>query len=34
VTLWQAGIQTKWLDRLVMRQETTELADRLAANRL
>jgi ADP-ribosyl-[dinitrogen reductase] hydrolase len=30
----ESGIPKKWLDRLVMRQKITELADRLAANRL
>lgn len=29
-----SGIPKKWLDKLVMRKEITELADRLAANRL
>jgi ADP-ribosylglycohydrolase len=30
----ESGIPGKWLDRLVMRQEITELADRLWVNRL
>ena len=30
----ESGIPKKWLDRLVMRQEMRDLADRLAANRL
>jgi ADP-ribosyl-[dinitrogen reductase] hydrolase len=30
----ESGIPKKWLDRLVMRQEITVLADRLEANRL
>jgi ADP-ribosyl-[dinitrogen reductase] hydrolase len=28
----ESGIPQKWLDRLVMRQEITELADRLCVN--
>jgi ADP-ribosyl-[dinitrogen reductase] hydrolase len=30
----ESGIPKKWLDKLAMRQKITELADRLAANRL